>query len=238
MIHLRYPRYASDVCFGDHFSTIIIVGAKTKYINPFLLEVFFPYLQNHTRTSLGHLGRTSSRRLCGTSSGRWQDTSLCVRYWTMQGRPQDVCRRRPQGVGRRHLLVLHIGTSGEVLKSLYWNVFRTSLQDHMGTSIGRLSRTSSGRNFAEWVSIRKNQIRPLLSMIWPMVGTKIYPEEQLLTKYFAIRNSQVQVIQSSNVIQSNNPKYDENTTTHLGTGNISEYQQLTNELHRSITRKF
>ena len=68
--------------------------------------------------------------------------------------------------------------------------------------------------------------------------TKIYPQEQLLTKYCAIRNSQVQVIQSSNVIQSNNPKYDENTTTHIGTGNISEYQQLTNELHRSITRKF
>ena len=69
-------------------------------------------------------------------------------------------------------------------------------------------------------------------MIWPMMGTKIYPEEQLLIKHCAIRNSQVQVIQISNVIQSHNPKYDENTTTHIGTGNISEYQQLTNELHR------
>ena len=35
-----------------------------------------------------------------------------------------------------------------------------------------------------------NQTRPVFKMIWPMATTKIYGEEQLLTKYYGLRHLQ------------------------------------------------
>ena len=86
-----------------------------------------------------------------------------------RGRPQDIGRRRPRDVGRGRPFVLHIepyrdvpwtlqchvlGTSvGDVLGTSARDVLRKSagdvpwryIEDHMETSIGRLSGTSSGR---------------------------------------------------------------------------------------------
>ena len=58
-------------------------------------------------------------------------------------------------------MALHTVQYGDVLRTSYFNVQRTSaadvpwhyIEDHMGTSIGRLLETSSGRNFAEWVEV-------------------------------------------------------------------------------------
>ena len=70
-------------------------------------------------------------------------------------------RRRPEDVGRGLPLALHIGQYGDVPRMLRWYVLRTLvedvlrtsigdipwryIEDHMGTSIGRLLMTPSGR---------------------------------------------------------------------------------------------
>ena len=93
-------------------------------------------------------------------------TLVGVSYRAVWGRLQDVGRGRP--------LVLHIGPYGDVPWTLHFHVLRTSVRDvletlagnvlrksagdipwryiegHKGTSTGRLSGTSSERNFAEW----------------------------------------------------------------------------------------
>ena len=66
-------------------------------------------------------------------------------------------------------MALHIGRYGDVLKTSYFNVLRTLvedvpwryIEDHMGTFIEGLFGTSSGRpqdllNFAEWVQVTLN----------------------------------------------------------------------------------
>ena len=74
----------------------------------------------------------------------------------------NICRRRPQNVGRGRPMELHIGQYGNILRTLQWDVNRTSyfnvlrtlvedalrmsvgdvpwryIEDHMSTSIGRL----------------------------------------------------------------------------------------------------
>ena len=75
------------------------------------------------------------------------------------GRTHNVCRGRSQDVGRECPMALHRGQYGDVPRTLHWDVLRTSvrdvpwsyIEDHIGTSIGHLLGTSSGRNFAEWV---------------------------------------------------------------------------------------
>ena len=75
-------------------------------------------------------------------------------------------------------MALHIGWYGEVLRTLHWDILRTScynvprtsvedilrlpvgdvpwryIKNHLRTPIGRLLATSSGRDFAEWVNIK------------------------------------------------------------------------------------
>ena len=69
------------------------------------------------------------------------------------GRPQDVSEGLHQGVGRTPLLELNIKpyrdvlitSAGDVFKTLVGDVPWHYIEDHMGTSIGRLLGTSSGR---------------------------------------------------------------------------------------------
>ena len=88
-----------------------------------------------------------------TSSRRRQGTSLGVTYRALWGRPpevtlgrpqdvlfqrpKDVGRGRPQDVGRRRPLALHTGLYGDVHRTFFGDVLRTS----------------SRRNFAEWVHL-------------------------------------------------------------------------------------
>ena len=146
VIHIPSYRIANLQCCGNHFSSTTFIDAKTKYKKSLSLGRLSALLiENHIRTS--------------------------------SGRPRDVCRRRPQDVCRGRPLELHIGHYGDVLRTLHWDFLRTSyfivqrasvkdvlrtlagdvpwryIEDHMGTSIGRLLGTSSGRNFAEWVDL-------------------------------------------------------------------------------------
>ena len=91
--------------------------------------------------------------------------SLGVTYIPIWGRPQEVGRKHPGDVGRGRPLVLHIGPYEDLPWTLYFYVLGMSvvdvlgksardvprhyIEDYMGTSRGRLSKTSSGRNFSE-----------------------------------------------------------------------------------------
>ena len=44
------------------------------------------------------------------------------------------------------------------------------------------------------IPTRTNYTRSVFSMIWHMEISKVYPEEQLLTKYYVIRHSKLPVI--------------------------------------------
>ena len=69
----------------------------------------------------------------------------------------NLCRRRPQDVGRGRPMVLHIGQNGGFLKTVHWDVLRTSdfnilkmlvedaLRTLAGTSLGIIQRTMWGR---------------------------------------------------------------------------------------------
>ena len=158
LTHIPSLRIVSLLCCGSRFSNKTFIDAKTKYRSPYLLEASQPYLYKHIRKSLGRLWKTSSVPR--------QDTSLGVKYYTLCGRPHNVCRRRPQDVGMRPPMALYIGQYGDVLRTLAWDVLRTSYfnvlstsvkdvfrtlvgdapwrykEDHMGTSIGKLLGTS------------------------------------------------------------------------------------------------
>ena len=159
--HILSLRIVNLLCCGSRFSNKTFIDAKTKYRSPYLLEASQPYLYKHIRKSLG--------RPWETSSVRRQDTSLGVKYYTLCGRPHNVCRRRPQDVSTGPPMALHIGQYGDVLRTLAWDVLGTSYfnvlstsvedvfrtlvgdvpwrykEDHMGTSIGNLLGTSWGR---------------------------------------------------------------------------------------------
>ena len=142
--------------------------AKTKYRSPYLLDLSQPYFQNRLRTSLG--------RPWDLSEGRRQNASLGVTGQTIQGHCCNVCRKRPQDVGKGRPLALHIGHYWDDLRTLYWDVLRASyfnvqrisvedvlrmlagdvpwryIEDLLGTisPFGEVLRTSLGRNFAQW----------------------------------------------------------------------------------------
>ena len=161
VIHIPSFRIVNLLSFGGHFSNMTFIDAKSKYKSPYLLNISQPYLQNHIRTFLGRPG--------DVSDGRRQNTPLGVTDQTIWVHPFNVCRNRPQDVGKGRALALHIGHYGGVLRTLYWDVLRTSyfniqrtsvedvlrmslgdflwryIEGHMGTSIGRLLGTSSGR---------------------------------------------------------------------------------------------
>ena len=72
-----------------------------------------------------------------------------------------------------------------------------------------------------------------------MVCTKIYPEEQLLTRYCVARYLQFLVIHSMLDINKDSPQWFDKTTTTIYTGieTTSEDQKLANELHKSVIKK-
>ena len=72
----------------------------------------------------------------GRSLGLLYGISLGVTYRAISGRPQDVGRKHPGDVGRRHPLALHIGPYEVVPWTLYFHVLRMSLVDVLGTSAG------------------------------------------------------------------------------------------------------
>ena len=96
--------------------------------------------------------RTSSGRFRGTSLEHRQHTSLGGKYQTVWGGTHNIGRRRLQAFSRGRPTALHIGQYGDVLRTSYFNVLRTSVgdvpwrytEDHLRTSIGRLLETSSG----------------------------------------------------------------------------------------------
>ena len=159
VIHIPSFRIVNPLCGGGHFSCTTFFDAKTKYGSSYLLYVSQSYLLSHIRTSLGRHGGASSRR-------QW-DTPLGFTDQTIWGHPRNVCRRRPQDVGRGRPLALHI-EHGCVLKILHWDVVRTShfsskrtsvedvgrrrrqgfIQNTMGASSGRYIGTLSRRHIS------------------------------------------------------------------------------------------
>ena len=157
VIHIPYFRIVNLLRCGGHFNSITFTDGKTKNRSPYLLDVSQPYLQNHTRTSLRGVLRTLVRH------------ALWSYRLDHMGRRRNVCRRRPQDVGRGCPLASHIGHYANVLRTLhqdvlktsYYNIHRTSVEDdlrtlagdvpwrylehHMGTSIGCLLGKSLGR---------------------------------------------------------------------------------------------
>ena len=81
------------LCCGGHFSNITFIDAKTKYRSRYFLDISYPYLKSHIRTS----------------SGRPQDVS--------EGCPQDVGRTRPLELNIRPYGDNLITSAGDVLKT-------------------------------------------------------------------------------------------------------------------------
>ena len=114
---------------------------------------------------------------------------LGVTNETIWGRPRNVCRRSPQDVGRGCPLTLHIVHYGDVLRTSYFNVQRTSIKDvlrtsagdvpwrymkdYMGTSIGHLLGSGIFRAglFVETVSVASKILSHII-----LESTIIFPK--------------------------------------------------------------
>lgn len=87
------------------------------------------------------------------------------------------------------------------------------------------------------MSIEMNYTRSVFSMIWQMEISKIYQEERRLTKCYVVWHSKLLLIKEwfSWVAYKFFGKKARDTNTKTGTGTY-ESQELTNKLHKSITR--
>ena len=93
VIHIPTFRIVNLLCCEGYFSSITFINAKTKYRSPDFLDLSQRYLQNHTRTSLGHP----------------KDVS--------EGRPQDVGRIRSLELQIRQYGDVSVTSAGDILKA-------------------------------------------------------------------------------------------------------------------------
>ena len=59
--HIHPVRMVNLLCYRGNFINMTFIDAKTKYRTPYLLDVSDPYLQNHIKSSLGHLHNVCRR---------------------------------------------------------------------------------------------------------------------------------------------------------------------------------
>ena len=164
VIQIPSFRIVNLLCCGGHLGSTTFIDAKTKYRSPYLLDFSQPYLQDHIRTSL--------ERPRDVSEGPPQDvgrTSLLELQIRPYGNVLVPSSRKSSRCRQGTSLALHIGHYGDILRKLHWDVFRMSylnvqrtsvedvlrtsagdfpwryIEDHMGTSIGHILGTSSGR---------------------------------------------------------------------------------------------
>ena len=119
VIHISSFCIVNLLCCGRFFITLTFVDIKTKYRSRYLWDIFWPYVYNHKRKSLGYLRKISLGHLWETRVGH---VPIKVKYCTIRSFPHNLHKRLTQDVARRHPLALHIGKLGHVLSTLPWNI--------------------------------------------------------------------------------------------------------------------